>query len=60
MTPEIKATLTTIMFVLAFVGFMSLCVTFPLIMGPIMLVAVGTILIYSVYKLFVLYFKTKE
>ena len=60
MTPEIKAILTTVLFVLAFIGFISICVAYPLVMGPIMFAVAGTILVYSVYKLFVLYFKTKE
>lgn len=60
MTPETKAILTTILFVLAFIGFISLCVAYPFIMGPIMLVTGGILFIHSIYKLFVLYFKTKE
>jgi len=60
MTPKTKSVLLTIMFLIAFIGFISLCVTFPSIMAPIMMAAGFGAMAYLIYNAFLLHFTHKD
>lgn len=60
MTPKTKSVLLTIVFLIAFIGFLSLCITFPFIMAPIMMAAGFGAMAYLIYKTLLMHFTYKD